>query len=79
MTDTTRSHAASALERDYMPAHWPNVSVADVVARWDVIKTAVPISGLFDLQPFLQLSLNRDLRLDAASARRNNSPLLSPA
>jgi arylformamidase len=51
---------------------WPSVA-ADLPA--DTVRTAVSVSGLFELEPIRRAPfLNRDLRLDAASAAR-----LSPA
>jgi arylformamidase len=40
----------------------------------DLVPAGYSISGLFDLTPFLNISMNQDLRLDAAEARK-----LSPA
>lgn len=36
----------------------------------DLVPSAYAISGVFDLAPLLQVSINQDLRLDAAEARR---------
>lgn len=44
----------------------------------DLVPAAVSISGLFDLAPLLQTSLNADLRLDEVSAKQA-SPLTWPA
>jgi len=44
----------------------------------DLVKSAIPISGLFDLEPFLRLQMNGDLRLDEASARRNSPMWMTP-
>ena len=38
----------------------------------DLLKSATPISGLFDLQPLLLTSVNDDVHLDAESAVRNS-------
>lgn len=38
----------------------------------DLVKGGLAISGLFDLQPFLQTSINADIRLDQAGADRNS-------
>ena len=38
----------------------------------------VPISGLFDLRPFLLTALNEDLRLDPAEAEAESPALLPP-
>jgi arylformamidase len=40
-------------------------------------KGALALSGVFELEPVLHISVNDDVRLDAAMARRN-SPLLHP-
>jgi arylformamidase len=45
----------------------------------DMIKSALPISGLFELEPLRLASLNADLRLDAEAARRNSLSHLKPA
>jgi arylformamidase len=46
---------------------WKKVS-ADL--RPDLVPIGLSISGLFDLEPLIHTSMNADLRLDAASARR---------
>ena len=43
----------------------------------DLIKGAAVITGVHDLEPVLHISVNREVRLDAAGARRN-SPLNNP-
>lgn len=43
----------------------------------DLTPTGLSISGLFDLSPLLQTSMNADLRLDAAEVRRT-SPIFWP-
>jgi arylformamidase len=43
----------------------------------DLTPTAMAISGVFDLEPLVGVSMNADLRLDAAEARRV-SPLFWP-
>lgn len=45
----------------------------------DMVKSIVPISGLFELEPLRLTSLNADLRLDPESARRNSPILIAPA
>ena len=45
----------------------------------DMVKSIVPISGLFELEPLRLTSLNEDLRLDPESARRNSPMLIAPA
>ncbi|MBI3434617.1 MAG: alpha/beta hydrolase [Proteobacteria bacterium] len=49
----------------------------DPGAPADLVPTAIAISGIFDLAPLLEISMNADLRLDAESARAN-SPLFWP-
>jgi arylformamidase len=44
----------------------------------DLVPAAMPISGLFDLEPLRQTSMNQDFRMDEAAARAS-SPLLWPA
>ena len=44
----------------------------------DLVPAAYSISGLFDLTPLVGISMNQDLRLDEAEARRV-SPLFWPA
>jgi arylformamidase len=51
--------------------HWPSVSTTLPV---DLIKGAISISGLYDLEPIRFTAVNQDVRLDAAAAQR-----LSPA
>jgi arylformamidase len=45
----------------------------------DMIKSIVPVSGLFDLEPLRLSSLNADLRLDPEAAKRNSPQYMSPA
>ncbi len=42
----------------------------------DLIKSATPVSGLFTLEPLLRHSVNEDLRLDLAAAKRNSPTLM---
>ena len=44
----------------------------------DLIKGTICISGLFDLEPLLEHSVNQDLNLDAQSARRNSPIHMQP-
>lgn len=44
----------------------------------DLIKSGVAISGLFELEPMIYLSINDDLKLDDVSARLNSPIFLSP-
>lgn len=48
---------------------WPEFE-ADLPT--DLLKSATPISGLFDLQPILLISVNDDVHLDPDSAVRNS-------
>jgi arylformamidase len=50
----------------------------DATAPPRLVAAAYSISGLFDLTPLINVSMNTDLRLDAAEARRV-SPLYWPA
>lgn len=43
----------------------------------DLVKGAVPISGIYDCRPVIDISMNKEIRLDLEMARRN-SPLLLP-
>jgi len=54
---------------------WPEV---DHELPADLIKGAISLSGLFDLEPLLLHSVNEDLHLDAAAARRNSPIHLKP-
>lgn len=45
----------------------------------DMVKSIVPISGLFELEPLRLTSLNADLHLDPESARRNSPISIAPA
>ncbi len=53
--------------------------LAAMLLAWDarVVPAALPISGLFDLAPLIETSINAALGLDDAEARRL-SPLLLP-
>jgi arylformamidase len=44
----------------------------------DMLKSATPISGLFDLEPLLLVSVNDDVHLDAAAAARNSPAKMNP-
>jgi arylformamidase len=44
----------------------------------DMIKSIIPISGLFELEPLRLISLNGDLRMDAETAQRNSPMELTP-
>ena len=54
---------------------WPDF---DPALPADTVKSAIPVSGVFDLEPILNTSVQDDVRLDTQSARRN-SPALLPA
>jgi arylformamidase len=45
----------------------------------DVVKGGCSVSGIFDLEPLLQCSINETLRLDAVMARRNSPLFLRPS
>lgn len=44
----------------------------------DLVKGAVLISGIYDCRPIINISLNKDIRLDEDTACRNSPLLLSP-
>jgi arylformamidase len=54
---------------------WPSL---DPTAPNDLVPAGYAISGVFDLSPLLDVSMNRDFRLDEEGARRN-SPVSWPA
>jgi arylformamidase len=58
-----------------MATDWPSFS-PDMPL--DLIKSGVPVSGLFELEPMLHLPLNEDLKLDEESAHRNSPIFLNP-
>lgn len=55
--------------------HWPSVST---LLPTDLIKGAVCISGLYDLEPIRYTSINQEARLDAAAVKRLSPALLQP-
>ncbi len=63
-------HLAGAMVATDWPTLYPRAG--------DLVPAAYSISGLFDLAPLVGISMNQDLRLDAASAREA-SPLYWPA
>jgi arylformamidase len=56
--------------------HWPSVSTT---LPLDLIKGAISISGLYDLEPIRFTAVNQDVRLDAAAAQRLSPALMRPA
>jgi arylformamidase len=64
-------HLAACMLATDWKAFAPEISV-------DLVPAAYSISGLFDLTPFIGVTMNADLRLDAEEARRI-SPLFWPA
>jgi arylformamidase len=67
--------AGGHLTAAMMVTDWPGL---DGSAPPDLVTAGYAISGVYDLVPLLQVSVNQDLRLDAQSAR-NLSPALWPA
>ncbi|HMK70924.1 MAG TPA: alpha/beta hydrolase [Xanthobacteraceae bacterium] len=63
-------HLTAAMVATDWPALYPK-------APADMVPAGYAISGLFDLTPLIGLSMNQDLRLDAAEARRV-SPMFWP-
>jgi arylformamidase len=63
-------HLAGAMAATDWPTVYPKTG--------NLVPTAYSISGLFDLAPLINVSMNQDLRLDAQSAREL-SPLHWPA
>jgi arylformamidase len=64
-------HLTAAL----MATDWP---ARDATAPADMVPAGYSISGVFDLVPLVQVSMNRDFRLDDDGARKI-SPVLWPA
>jgi arylformamidase len=44
----------------------------------DMIKSIIPVSGLFDLEPLRLISLNEGVRMDMESAKRNSPLFMTP-
>src|SRR5271156_2510801 len=63
-------HLTSAMVATDWPALYPK-------APADLVPAGYAISGVFDLAPLVGISVNQDLKLDAAAAR-NDSPLYWP-
>ena len=79
--DITRLHVAGHSAGGHLAAmlaatDWP--TFGDGLPR-DLVRSAVPISGLFDLEPLRRSFLNAHLRLDEACSARNSPILLRPA
>ena len=55
--------------------HWPSVATTLPI---DLIKGAISISGIYDLEPIRYASINQDVRLDAAAAARLSPALMRP-
>ena len=64
-------HLTAAL----LATDWPSL---DPTAPNDLVPAGYAISGVFDLIPLLDVSMNQDFRLDEEGARKN-SPVLWPA
>jgi arylformamidase len=64
-------HLTAAL----LATDWPSL---DPTAPNDLVPVGYAISGVFDLMPLLDVSMNQDFRLDEEGARKN-SPVLWPA
>lgn len=64
-------HLASAMVATDWASLYPK-------APADLVPAGYAISGVFDLAPLVGISVNQDLRLDAAEARRVSTALLRP-
>jgi len=64
-------HLASAMVATDWPSLYPK-------APADLVPTGYAISGVFDLSPLVGISVNQDLRLDAAEARRLSTAFWKP-
>jgi arylformamidase len=70
-------HSAGGHLASMMAAtHWPSVSTTLPI---DLLKGAICISGLYDLEPIRHTSVNQDVRLDLAAAKRLSPAFLQPA
>jgi arylformamidase len=67
--------AGGHLTATLMATDWP---AQDATAPADLVPAGYAISGVFDLVPLVQVSMNQDFRLDEAGARKV-SPALWPA
>jgi arylformamidase len=55
--------------------HWPSYAT---YLPLDLVKGAIPISGLYELEPLLHTSINNDVRLDLDAAKRLSPALMLP-
>jgi arylformamidase len=70
-------HSAGAHLAAMMAAtYWPSVST---LLPTDVVKGAVCISGIYDLDPLRFTAVNQDIHLDDAAAKRLSPTLMQPA
>lgn len=67
-----------ASDRLVVTGHSAGGHLAAIAMESDGVTAALPISGLFDLEPVRLTAMNRVLGLDAASARRNSPMLRRP-
>jgi arylformamidase len=69
-------HSAGAHLAAMMAAtHWPSVSTMLPI---DLVKGAICISGIYDLDPLRFTAVNQDVRLDEAAAKRLSPALMQP-
>jgi arylformamidase len=59
-----------------LATRWPDL---DIALPADLVKGALAISGLYDLEPLLHVKINEVLGLDLAAAKRNSPVLHVPA
>jgi arylformamidase len=67
--------AGGQLTAMLMATDWPSF---DPDLPLDLIRSGVPVSGLFELEPMLYLPLNEDLKLEEQSAYRNSPIFQNP-
>lgn len=65
-------HLAAMMAATDWPSYGANLPV-------DLVRSIIPISGLFELEPLRLSAINDDLRMDAAVAQRNSPRHLRPA
>lgn len=70
--DPGRIHVTGHSAGGHLTAMLMSTDWADYGLPFDAINGAVPVSGLFDLEPLRLSYLNADLRMDAEVARRNS-------